>query len=152
MPTSFCTALGGLVAATLALAQVALAEPGSNEPNGLLFETAFLPIFSNMPEPDGDEAMQLLKTGQDLYLREGIATALQGRRHGGASFRSRSRCSTRWSRRSTTAGPRSLSTAMATPRWMRSSRRITIDGARASIQTIRVAETMKEGKTVWSAL
>ncbi len=53
-------------------------EPGSNEPNGLLFETAFLPIFSNVPGPDGDEAMQLLKTGQDLYLREGITTAQEG--------------------------------------------------------------------------
>jgi hypothetical protein len=53
-------------------------EPGSNEPNGLLFETAFLPIFSNVPGPDGDEAIQLLKTGQDLYLREGITTAQEG--------------------------------------------------------------------------
>jgi predicted amidohydrolase YtcJ len=53
-------------------------EPGSNEPNGLLFETAFLPIFSNVPGPDGDEAMQLLKAGQDLYLREGITTAQEG--------------------------------------------------------------------------
>jgi len=53
-------------------------EPGSNEPNGLLFETAFLPIFSNVPGPDGDEAIELLKTGQDLYLREGITTAQEG--------------------------------------------------------------------------
>jgi len=41
-------------------------EPGSNEPNGLLFETAFLPIFSKVPGPDGDEAIALLKTGQEL--------------------------------------------------------------------------------------
>jgi predicted amidohydrolase YtcJ len=53
-------------------------EPGSNGPNGLLFETAFLPIFSNVPGPDGDEAIELLKTGQDLYLREGITTAQEG--------------------------------------------------------------------------
>jgi predicted amidohydrolase YtcJ len=53
-------------------------EPGSNDPNGLLFETAFLPIFSNVPGPDGDEAIELLKTGQDLYLREGITTAQEG--------------------------------------------------------------------------
>ena len=53
-------------------------EPGSNEPNGLLFETAFLPIFSKVPGPDGDEAINLLKTGQELYLREGITTAQEG--------------------------------------------------------------------------
>jgi predicted amidohydrolase YtcJ len=53
-------------------------EAGSNEPNGLLFETAFLPIFSKVPGPDGDEAIALLKTGQELYLREGITTAQEG--------------------------------------------------------------------------
>jgi hypothetical protein len=53
-------------------------EPGSNEPNGLLFETAFLPIFSKVPGPDGDEAIELLKSGQELYLREGITTAQEG--------------------------------------------------------------------------
>ncbi len=53
-------------------------EPGSNEPNGLLFETAFLPIFAKVPGPDGDDAIELLKTGQELYLREGITTAQEG--------------------------------------------------------------------------
>ena len=53
-------------------------EPGSNEPSGLLFETAFLPIFSKVPGPDGDEAIDLLKTGQELYLRQGITTAQEG--------------------------------------------------------------------------
>jgi predicted amidohydrolase YtcJ len=53
-------------------------EPGSNEPNGLLFETAFLPILSRVPGPDGDEALSLLKAGQELYLREGITTAQEG--------------------------------------------------------------------------
>ena len=53
-------------------------EPKSNEPNGLLFETAFLPIFSKVPGPDGDEAIALLETGQELYLREGITTAQEG--------------------------------------------------------------------------
>ena len=31
-----------------------------------------------MPGPDGDEALKLLKTGQDFYLREGITTAQEG--------------------------------------------------------------------------
>lgn len=53
-------------------------EPGSQEPNGLLFETAFLPIFAKVPGPDDDEALELLKSGQELYLREGITTAQEG--------------------------------------------------------------------------
>jgi predicted amidohydrolase YtcJ len=53
-------------------------EPGSNEPNGLLFETAFLPIFQGMPSPPADEQVELLARGQDLYLREGITTAQEG--------------------------------------------------------------------------
>jgi len=42
-------------------------EPGSQEPNGLLFETAFLPIFAKVPGPNDDEALELLKSGQELY-------------------------------------------------------------------------------------
>jgi predicted amidohydrolase YtcJ len=53
-------------------------EPGSNEPNGLLFETAFLPIFAQVPSPDDDELLRLLTTGQEFYLREGITTAQEG--------------------------------------------------------------------------
>ena len=53
-------------------------EPGSTEPNGLLFETAFLPVFAKVPGPSDDEQIELLKTGQDLYLREGITTAQEG--------------------------------------------------------------------------
>jgi predicted amidohydrolase YtcJ len=53
-------------------------EPGSNEPNGLLFETAFLPIFAKVPGPDDDETLELLKAGQELYLRAGITTAQEG--------------------------------------------------------------------------
>lgn len=53
-------------------------EPGSNEPNGLLFETAFLPVFQGMPGPSADEQVELLARGQELYLREGITTAQEG--------------------------------------------------------------------------
>ena len=53
-------------------------EPGSQEPNGLLFETAFLPIFAKVPGPNDNEALELLKSGQELYLREGITTAQEG--------------------------------------------------------------------------
>ncbi|MFM9025919.1 MAG: amidohydrolase [Planctomycetaceae bacterium] len=53
-------------------------EPGSNEPDGLLFETAFLPIVSRVPGPDDDETIELLASGQELYLRQGITTAQEG--------------------------------------------------------------------------
>ena len=53
-------------------------EPGSNEPDGLLFETAFLPIFAKVPGPTDDETIDLITTGQELYLRAGITTAQEG--------------------------------------------------------------------------
>jgi predicted amidohydrolase YtcJ len=79
MLNSKALAVYGITAATpTPVGGVIGREPGSNEPDGLLFETAFLPIFSNVPGPDGDEAIQLLEAGQDLYLREGITTAQEG--------------------------------------------------------------------------
>jgi predicted amidohydrolase YtcJ len=53
-------------------------ESGSNEPDGLLFETAFLPIFAKVPGPGDDEILEILKAGQDMYLRNGITTAQEG--------------------------------------------------------------------------
>jgi predicted amidohydrolase YtcJ len=53
-------------------------EPGSNEPNGLVFETAFMPIFEKTPGPGPDEQLALVASGQELYLREGITTAQEG--------------------------------------------------------------------------
>jgi len=53
-------------------------EPGSQEPSGLLFETAFLPIFSKLPGPGPDEMLELIRTGQELYARQGITTAQEG--------------------------------------------------------------------------
>jgi predicted amidohydrolase YtcJ len=53
-------------------------EPGSQEPSGLLFETAFLPIFANLPGPSPDEQLELIRTGQELYARAGITTAQEG--------------------------------------------------------------------------
>jgi predicted amidohydrolase YtcJ len=53
-------------------------EPGSNEPNGLVFEKAFMPIFEKTPGPGPDEQLALIASGQDLYLREGITTAQEG--------------------------------------------------------------------------
>ena len=53
-------------------------EPGSQEPSGLLFETAFLPIFAQVSGPGADETLELIRTGQELYARQGITTAQEG--------------------------------------------------------------------------
>ena len=53
-------------------------EKDSLEPDGLLFETAFLPIFGKTPGPTADEKLALLARGQELYLRAGITTAQEG--------------------------------------------------------------------------
>jgi predicted amidohydrolase YtcJ len=53
-------------------------EPSSSEPDGLLFETAFLPIFGKNEGPSAEEQLALLVRGQELYLRAGITTAQEG--------------------------------------------------------------------------
>jgi predicted amidohydrolase YtcJ len=53
-------------------------EPGTQEPSGLLFETAFLPIFAKLSGPGPDETLELLRTGQELYAKQGITTAQEG--------------------------------------------------------------------------
>jgi predicted amidohydrolase YtcJ len=56
-------------------------KPGTNEPYGLIMETAFLPIFSNLPKPSEDELMQQLKDGQMIYAEAGVTTAQEGASH-----------------------------------------------------------------------
>ncbi|GAB4163636.1 MAG: amidohydrolase [Winogradskyella sp.] len=56
-------------------------KPGTNEPYGLIMETAFLPIFSNLPKPTEEQLMQQLKDGQMLYAAAGITTAQEGASH-----------------------------------------------------------------------
>lgn len=56
-------------------------KPGTNEPYGLIMETAFLPIFSQLPKPTEEELMQQIKNGQMLYAEAGITTAQEGASH-----------------------------------------------------------------------
>lgn len=56
-------------------------KPGTKEPYGLIMETAFLPIFSQLPKPSEEELMQQLKAGQMLYAEAGITTAQEGASH-----------------------------------------------------------------------
>ena len=60
---------------------VILRKPGSNEPAGLVMETAFLPIFSNMPKPGDAEMLDRFQAGQEIYAAAGITTAQEGATH-----------------------------------------------------------------------
>lgn len=56
-------------------------KPSTNEPYGLIMETAWLPIFSTLPVPDAKQAEDLSRAGQMLYARAGITTAHEGATH-----------------------------------------------------------------------
>ena len=60
---------------------VILRKPGSNEPAGLLMETAFLPIFASLPKPTREQEIEWSRAGQMLYARAGITTAHEGATH-----------------------------------------------------------------------
>jgi predicted amidohydrolase YtcJ len=56
-------------------------KPGTNEPYGLIMETAFLPIFSQLPKPSEEELLQQIKDGQMMYAAAGVTTAQEGASH-----------------------------------------------------------------------
>lgn len=56
-------------------------KPGSEEPEGLLMETAFLPIFANMPKPDMEQLLEILGSAQEVYTSRGVTTAQEGATH-----------------------------------------------------------------------
>lgn len=60
---------------------VIVRKPGTNEPYGLIMEQAYLPIYSNLPEPKPDDLLQQLKDGQMMYASAGITTAQEGSTH-----------------------------------------------------------------------
>ena len=60
---------------------VIVRKPGGNEPEGLLMETAFLPIFANLPKPSPEQIMQALMDGQKIYAAAGVTTAQEGATH-----------------------------------------------------------------------
>lgn len=62
-------------------AGVILREPGTNEPAGLLMETAFMPVFAKMPQPSEAELLDLLKPAQELYASKGMTTVQEGATH-----------------------------------------------------------------------
>jgi len=56
-------------------------DPATGEPTGLLFETAFLPVFAGMPAPAADELLALIPRAVELYAAAGITTAQEGATH-----------------------------------------------------------------------
>lgn len=60
---------------------VIVRKPGTNEPYGLIMETAFLPIFANLPKPTPEQQLQQLKDGQMIYAEAGVTTAQEGATH-----------------------------------------------------------------------
>ncbi len=62
---------------------IILRKKGSNEPAGLIMETAFLPVFAAMPKPNAQQEIEWSKAGQLLYAANGITTAQEGATHAG---------------------------------------------------------------------
>lgn len=60
---------------------VIVRKSGSSEPDGLVMETAFLPIFAAMPKPSGAQEVSWSIAGQRLYAAAGITTAHEGATH-----------------------------------------------------------------------
>jgi predicted amidohydrolase YtcJ len=60
---------------------VIVRKPGSQEPAGLLMETAYLPIFGSLPKPTSEQEVEWSRAGQMLYAQAGITTAHEGATH-----------------------------------------------------------------------
>lgn len=57
---------------------VIVRKPGSTEPDGLVMETAYLPVLNAMPKPTSANEVSWSKAGQLLYAAAGITTAHEG--------------------------------------------------------------------------
>jgi predicted amidohydrolase YtcJ len=60
---------------------VIVRKPGTNEPYGLIMETAYLPVFEGQPKPTPQQEVEWSKAGQMLYAKNGITTAQEGATH-----------------------------------------------------------------------
>jgi predicted amidohydrolase YtcJ len=56
-------------------------KPGTQEPYGLIMETAYLPIFATLPQPTKAQELAWSKAGQLIYAQQGITTAHEGATH-----------------------------------------------------------------------
>ena len=60
---------------------VILRKPGSQEPAGLLMETAYLPVFSQMPKPTEAQMLDRFDGAQQIYASNGYTTMQEGATH-----------------------------------------------------------------------
>src|SRR5271168_5050267 len=60
---------------------VILRKPGSEEPAGLLMETAYLPVFSQMPKHSEAELLDRMNGAQQIYASNGYTTVQEGATH-----------------------------------------------------------------------
>jgi predicted amidohydrolase YtcJ len=60
---------------------VIVRKPGTNEPYGLIMETAYLLIFASLPKPTPEQEVEWSKAGQRLYAANGVTTAHEGATH-----------------------------------------------------------------------
>lgn len=56
-------------------------KPGTNEPYGLIMETAFLPVFAALPKPSRAQEVPWSQAGQMLYAEAGLTLAQEGATH-----------------------------------------------------------------------
>ena len=72
----------GISAATeTAPGGIIVRKPGTNEPWGLIMETAYLPVYSGLPKPTREQEATATTAGQKLYAEAGITLAHEGATH-----------------------------------------------------------------------
>ena len=57
------------------------AQAGHERADGLIMETAYVPIFSSLPKPTREQEIEWSRAGQMLYAQAGITTAQEGATH-----------------------------------------------------------------------
>lgn len=57
---------------------IVVRKPGTNEPYGLIMETAYLPVHNGMPGIDKSQEVAATKAGQMMYAEVGITLAHEG--------------------------------------------------------------------------
>jgi len=57
---------------------VVVRKPGTNEPFGLIMETAYLPVFGALPKPTREQEIPWSTAGQMLYAQAGLTLAQEG--------------------------------------------------------------------------
>jgi hypothetical protein len=60
---------------------VIVRKPGTNEPYGLIMETAFLPVVQKAAPMTPEQEIEWTKAGQKLYAEAGVTTAHEGASH-----------------------------------------------------------------------